>query len=566
MDEARYRLRRAISALAACGWMACAWVSPAAAQLRIVTYNTTGAPRQGMDFILKSIGQELKAGVVKPIDVLLLQEQSTAANLPNTQAFVSLLNSIYAGQGITYARSTTSGASLGDTTQTLVYKTQTVTLLQEMAFGAVDQPRKTLRYKLKPAGYDDSAAFYIYNSHYKASEGTANASLRLAEATAIRSNADGLNDPNIRAIYAGDHNFYRATQASEPAVPMLMSAGNGQAFDPVNQVGTWHNSLSYATWHTQSPTTFVRDPVNYGGQVIGGLDDRFDFLWITDAMRAHNNQSEGFSYIADSYRTFGNNGTTFNADIDSGTNTYPFDFVSFDATNTRSQLLTNLASVTDHLPVVADFRIPAKMSVEVAAIPSTVNLGASVAISVSIENIAPVASGLFADELDYTLSVTGDLFGGVTDLTPAASGPDFNDIFLNTATPGLKSGVITVMATSPQASNAFFSMPVSYQVIAPFLEADFNNDGEVNGVDLSTWSTNFGLASGAVKNQGDADLDGDVDGGDWLVWQRQRGSLPAGLVAGALVPEPGAGVMALVGLAALGRRRRRRGPGVPCPA
>ncbi len=537
--------------------------SPACAQLRIVTYNTTGAPRAGMDFILKAIGEENKGAVPLPIDILLLQEQDRSAGLPDTQAFVTLLNSIYAGQGITYARSTTTGSSLGDSTQTMVYKTQTITLMSEMAFGTTSsstQPRKTLRYKVKPAGYDDAAAFYIYNSHYKASMGTdsggttSNANRRLAEANSIRVNADGLNDPDIRAIYAGDHNFYKA-DATEPAVGALMAAGYGQAVDPLNRVGNWSNIATYKDIHTQSPTTTQR----FGGQATGGMDDRFDFLWVTDAMMPHSNQSEGFSYISNTYHTFGNNGTTFNLDIDNPANTYPFTGVSFDLVNTRPDLLTDLASVTDHLPVVADFRLPSKMSVQVAAIPPTVNLGATVPITVSIENVAPVTASSFADELDYTVSVTGDLTGGLTDLVPAASGPDFHDIFLNTSTVGLKSGVITVTATSPQASNALFTMPVSFTVLGPsYLAADFNEDTHVDATDLGLWSSNFGLASGAAKNQGDADLDGDVDGGDYLVWEQQMGSLPAGLMASATVPEPRALALGLAIVAVGAGRFRRR--------
>jgi hypothetical protein len=147
---------------------------PASAQLRIVSYNTAGAPRTDMDFVLRAMGQEGNAGgVARPIDILLLQEQSRTSGLPNTQAFVDLLNSIYLGQGITYARGNLVG--LGDTTQAIVYKTSTVQLLEEVAVGTVSsssQARQTIRHKVKPAGYGDSAAFYIYNGHYKASQGT----------------------------------------------------------------------------------------------------------------------------------------------------------------------------------------------------------------------------------------------------------------------------------------------------------------------------------------------------------------------------------------------------------
>jgi hypothetical protein len=63
--------------------------------------------------------------------------------------------------------------------------------------------------------------------------------------------------------------------------------------------------------------------------------------------------------------------------------------------------------------------------------------------------------------------------------------------------------------------------------------SDFNNDRWVNVDDLSTWSSGFGVSGSATHMHGDVDGDQDVDGGDFLVWQRQLGS-----AAIAAVPEP----------------------------
>jgi hypothetical protein len=51
--------------------------------------------------------------------------------------------------------------------------------------------------------------------------------------------------------------------------------------------------------------------------------------------------------------------------------------------------------------------------------------------------------------------------------------------------------------------------------------ADFNHSGTVNGTDLATLKSSYGTNGG-----GDADGDGDTDGNDFLVWQRQVGSVP----------------------------------------
>jgi peroxidase len=103
-------------------------------------------------------------------------------------------------------------------------------------------------------------------------------------------------------------------------------------------------------------------------------------------------------------------------------------------------------------------------------------------------------------------------------------------------------------------SNVFFT----------FMESDFNEDGAVNAADLAIWRTSVGVSA-----DGDADRDGDTDGSDLLVWQRQEGYVRVSAEgATALVPEPGAGVLAawLVaatcggrgGLSAGARARARR--------
>ncbi|MBA3482139.1 MAG: hypothetical protein H0T51_10030, partial [Pirellulales bacterium] len=89
-----------------------------------------------------------------------------------------------------------------------------------------------------------------------------------------------------------------------------------------------------------------------------------------------------------------------------------------------------------------------------------------------------------------------------------------------------------------------------------FLEADFNQNGVVDGNDLTAWKGGFG--TGTTKAQGDADADGDVDGSDFLTWQRQLGTLPPATVAAGAVPEPHTALLALLAGAALigcGRRK-----------
>jgi autotransporter-associated beta strand protein len=77
------------------------------------------------------------------------------------------------------------------------------------------------------------------------------------------------------------------------------------------------------------------------------------------------------------------------------------------------------------------------------------------------------------------------------------------------------------------------------------LAADFDENGAVNGADLSKWKMNLGTASGASHMQGDANGDGDVDGADFLVWQRQLGNSTS---PAAPIPESAGILIASTGL------------------
>lgn len=451
--------RHTIVGLTMCLWFFAS--NSAVAQLRIVSYNTaTASPgsgsvtaRTGIDTVLEAIGAESTNGIAKPIDVLLLQEQFSMAT--SAQSFVDVLNDIYDPINRTmYARSVVNGGASADSIPApntgaggrpgLVYNTQTVDLLGELAFGGVggsSQARQTLRYQLRPVGYDASSDFYVYNNHYKAGTSSSDQSRRLIEATAVRNNADALGE-GTNIIYAGDFNIQRST---EGMYTELLSAGNGQAFDPINTPGTWHNSSSLQFTHTQSPASSSQ----FSGQSTGGVDDRFDFQLATAEVL----DGEGLSYISGSYHAFGNNAShgCCNNPITAGN-------------GAASNVLTALTTASDHLPVVADYRVPAILSAQLDSIPLTVPLGASVNVDVFVENVANVISALGADELDYSVSVSGDLLGSASGIDLALGGFNSHPISLDTSTAGSRSGVITVSSDSQGALNTLVNLPVSFTV------------------------------------------------------------------------------------------------------
>ena len=178
--------------------------------------------------------------------------------------------------------------------------------------------------------------FTIYGVHFKASSGSSNAEQRLAEATVLRQHLNNLS--NSYFIVAGDFNIYSNSASTEPAFNMLTGESDnnvGRLFDPIDRIGNWHNNSSFSDVHTQSPRT-----TSFGGGANGGMDDRFDWLFVSESIL--NNQSR-MVYVSDTYTAFGNDGNHFNDAINSGNNF-----------SVSDQIADALHDASDHLPVYMD--------------------------------------------------------------------------------------------------------------------------------------------------------------------------------------------------------------------
>jgi hypothetical protein len=92
-------------------------------------------------------------------------------------------------------------------------------------------------------------------------------------------------------------------------------------------------------------------------------------------------------------------------------------------------------------------------------------------------------------------------------------------------------------------------------VLAPAEDADFDGDNDVDGNDFLIWQRGLGVGTSST---GDANGDGTVNGADLTIWRNQFGGAPIAAAAGA-VPEPSALALAGLGLVALAARRRQRG-------
>ena len=440
---------RRLALLALFFFCSCPRSRPPSCELSPITHCR--AQTTGFATIVEAIGEETYSGFAKPIDVLLLQEvtDNNGAN-GDTQQIVNVLNGIY-GTGV-YDHGVVEGSSTSSIRQGVVYNTETVELINEVAFGSLaagQQERQTMRYQLRPVGYDSSADFYAYNNHYKAGSTGSDQSQRLAEATQLRNNADALGD-GVNLMYVGDYNMQSSSQA---AFQELLSSGPGQVLDPINRLGSWNNNGSFADVHTQS-TCASGCP---GGHASGGVDDRYDLQLLSAELL----DGEGLDYIPGSYHPFGNNGSTYNDSINVG-NSITFSGIS---SFTKMEVLDALFDSSDHLPVVADYQVPAVLEATAGMVPPALSIGQPFDLDILIRNAADVITAIGADELDYSFSVTGDLFGtGSGTADPLAAG-DTHFVTLDTNSPGSKSGTITVTTSSQGAPNASIDIDVDFEVL-----------------------------------------------------------------------------------------------------
>ena len=185
-----------------------------------------------------------------------------------------------------------------------------------------------------------SIQFRIYGVHFKANPG--HEERRMVEMTIMRNYLNDLPEQS-NFIVAGDFNIYNAS--TEPGFDVITSPGSdtdGQLFDPLNRVGDWHANVGetdceYADIHTQS--TRILD---FGDGATGGMDDRFDWIFVSAAILQETND---INYVDGTYVSFGNDGNHCNQAINDGEN------------SAVSQSIANaLHAASDHLPVVASFQ------------------------------------------------------------------------------------------------------------------------------------------------------------------------------------------------------------------
>lgn len=186
----------------------------------------------------------------------------------------------------------------------------------------------------------DTAWVNFIVGHLKAGSSTSDKASRAtmtadAMSYLVQHNYDGNN------LFMGDFNI---RSSNEQSYENLLNYSNStfRFYDPINRSGTWYNSSSFSDIHTQSTHS------SSGCAASGGMDDRFDFILISDNIK---NNSAHVSYKSGSYFALGNDGNHFNQSLNSGTNN-----------SAPANIIDALYNLSDHLPVIMELHFDSQVS------------------------------------------------------------------------------------------------------------------------------------------------------------------------------------------------------------
>lgn len=164
-----------------------------------------------------------------------------------------------------------------------------------------------------------------------------------------------------------------------------------------------------------------------------------------------------------------------------------------------------------------------------------------------------------SDGSSFTYKLTGAATATFTfdgqsfDIALAKGAPAAVKFFIYDNAPG-DGGNPLDEGANPTGEREFFFDNLKIESASTAIPGDFNNSGGVGAADFALWKTKFGETTGGGA---DGDGDGDSDGADFLIWQKNFGAGTGGGLGATPTPEPGAALLAIMGLLALWRRQSR---------
>ena len=304
---------------------------------------------------------------------------------------------------------------------------------------ATSGPRDVLVALVRLNGYRPIAAnqFRIYSVHFKAgnpSSSPADSTTRRAECNDLR-NVLNAAPAGTHLLMGGDTNFYGAWEGGYLRLTESQLDNDGRLQDPLVMPGTWNTNGSYALYDTQCPC-LSGCPVGFSG---GGLDDRFDLFLGSASLFDGQGLDVLPGGLPSGYGAFGNDGQHFNTDIDAG---------GFNL-QVPIAVASALRVTSDHLPAIVTLQVPAH-----ALSLSQLAFG-DVLVDAAATELLPVANSAVppADALDYSLAApAGFTAPGGTFVAIAGAPAGMHAIGVDTGSPGVRAGVLTLASDDPDTS------------------------------------------------------------------------------------------------------------------
>lgn len=255
-----------------------------------------------------------------------------------------ILSSAMNTQGVThYSKATFYNGP--DTDNMLFYNNEKFGLLSQNQISTVTRDISEYKVYYKEPGLNassDTTYLWLYSCHLKAGSFQSDIDDRQSEATSFKNYLQTAGRTGNMFI-GGDFNFY---DSSEPGCQMIVNGGSVPFNDPVNSLGSWHNNSFYTPFHTQC----TRVNQGYGGGSSGGMDDRFDFIFITDPVK---NGTDHVQYLNNSYKAIGQDANHFNMDVNAGFNSA-----------VPADIARALFYNSDHLPVYMEMVVDYPVGVQ----------------------------------------------------------------------------------------------------------------------------------------------------------------------------------------------------------
>ena len=294
--------------------------------IKLMTYNLLNYPNGSAltsDTTIRNAAYRITMQAAQP-DILVVEEMNSPIGVN------IILNSVLNANQLTYSAGTFNDGP--DSDNAIFFKSNLFSFVSNTPIRTA--LRDISEFKLIYLPTNDTIR--IYAAHLKASSGASNEALRAAEVDSLRKYTNAL-PANSKFWVVGDFNFYSTNEAAYQKLLQVTANAEGEFYDPLTLTGVFNNP-TYSLYHTQSPRVRA-----FGGGATGGLDDRFDFILYSKAIK----NSSGVSYQSNSTVAYGNDGNHYNDSINRMPNT------------AVTQAVANaLHDGSDHLPVMATFIFP----------------------------------------------------------------------------------------------------------------------------------------------------------------------------------------------------------------